>query len=399
MNSKERVLSAIKFKGIDRLPRMFRSLGFVAKELMKYFKIGDEKDQFLFERNYKKLVNALGIDYWSSGCSIGKFSTFVPAYKGPALEFEDNNYYSAVGIPTAPKTIEKYDYTFTEIISNPLANAESPEEIEGFLTSKLDYFDYKNLVNNIDRLHSAGIFGSDNDKQEPDDIMENFSIERLSSEKDNFICMGNSLNNSFMLCCYLRGMDKFLFDLAGNIKMAEAVVKEVGTFVLEYNKRYLGSPGIVGEYFATWDDVAMQGGMMFAPSDFKKFFLPIWKDLISMVKSKNMIFSWHCCGNVNDVLPLMIDAGIDVFDVLQTSARNMKLDKFYSKFGRSVCVHGGIDVQKLLFSGTEKEIRQEVKKIKELWGTRGGIIAGPSHEIVPGTPIENILVLYNELSG
>jgi len=97
-------------------------------------------------------------------------------------------------------------------------------------------------------------------------------------------------------------MDKFLLDLAGNIKMAEAVVKEVGTFVLEYNKRYLESPGIVGEYFATWDDVAMQGGMMFAPTDFKKYFLPIWKSLISMVKSKNMIFSWHCCGNANDVL-------------------------------------------------------------------------------------------------
>ncbi|GAJ22721.1 unnamed protein product, partial [marine sediment metagenome] len=61
-----------------------------------------------------------------------------------------------------------------------------------------------------------------------------------------------------------------------------------------------------------------------SPELFKKYFLPIYKKLIENVKKYNLFFGWHCCGSVHDVLPLMIDAGIDVFDVVQTSARDME---------------------------------------------------------------------------
>jgi uroporphyrinogen decarboxylase len=179
--------------------------------------------------------------------------------------------------------------------------------------------------------------------------------------------------------------------------MAEAIANEVKDFVLEFNKRYLNGAAGRCEYFACWDDVAMQNGLMFPPKDFIKYFLPVWKELISMVKSAGMFFSWHCCGNVNEVLPIMIDAGIDVFDVVQTSAKDMEIEKFYKNFGKSICIHGGIDVQKLLASGSHYEIREEVKKIRNLWGKNGGIIIGPSHEIVPETDIENVLTLYDEL--
>ena len=169
--------------------------------------------------------------------------------------------------------------------------------------------------------------------------------------------------------------------------------------MVEFNRRSLEEAKIKPMIFAAWDDVAGQQGMMFSPELFKKYFLPIWKELISMAKKKELYFIWHCCGNVEEILPMMIDAGIDVFDVLQTSARNMEIEKFYKRFGKRVCVHGGIDVQKILVSGTARQIKEEVKKIKDLWGNRGGIIMGPSHEIVPGTPLENVLLLYETLKG
>jgi uroporphyrinogen decarboxylase len=124
--------------------------------------------------------------------------------------------------------------------------------------------------------------------------------------------------------------------------------------------------------------------------------LPYWKRIISMAKSKGLIFNWHCCGNINEVLPMMIDSGIDVFDVVQTSARDMEIEKFYKKFGRSVCINGAVDVQKLLVGKKPVDVREEVTKIKELWGLGGGLILGPSHEALPETPIENILAIYED---
>ena len=92
----------------------------------------------------------------------------------------------------------------------------------------------------------------------------------------------------------------------------------------------------------------------------------------------------------------MIDAGIDVFDVVQTSAKDMELEKIHKLYGEDVCLHGGIDIQKLLVEKTVKEIEEEIKKVKDLWGTKGGMILAPSHEILPGTPIENVLAIYKK---
>ena len=94
----------------------------------------------------------------------------------------------------------------------------------------------------------------------------------------------------------------------------------------------------------------------------------------------------------------MIDAGIDVFDVVQTSAKDMELEKMYKLYGEKVCLHGGMDVQKLLVEKKPEEIKEEVKKVIDLWGNRGGIILAPSHETLPDTPVENILAIYEAIN-
>jgi uroporphyrinogen decarboxylase len=210
--------------------------------------------------------------------------------------------------------------------------------------------------------------------------------------------MGN-LAHLFMICWALRGYEQFLTDLAFNIKFAKKLINEVCGFAIEYTRRELDAFGNVAEYFGTADDVAGQYGMLFSPEIFKKYFLPHYKKLISLVKSHGVIFSWHCCGSIHKVLPMMIDAGINVFDVVQTSAKNMELENIYRIYGKDVCIHGGVDVQNLLIFKRPIEIKEEVKKVKNLWGNRGGVIVAPSHEALPETPIENILALYEELNS
>ena len=92
----------------------------------------------------------------------------------------------------------------------------------------------------------------------------------------------------------------------------------------------------------------------------------------------------------------MIEAGIDIFNVVQTSAKDMEIQNLYRKYAKDVCLCGAIDSQKLLIKGKPKDIKEEVKKIKDLWYNKGGILLGPSHEVTPDTPIENILAIYND---
>jgi len=75
----------------------------------------------------------------------------------------------------------------------------------------------------------------------------------------------------------------------------------------------------------------------------------------------------------------------------------MTIENVHRLYGNHVCLHGGLDVQKLLVEKSTQEVRDEVRKIMDLWGKRGGIILAPSHETLPDTPIENVLAIYETL--
>jgi len=222
------------------------------------------------------------------------------------------------------------------------------------------------------------------------------AYDSLRQAGEDFICMG-LLNNPFMICCYMRGMEQFLVDLALDRRLAEKIIGEVSEFCLEFNRRELASFGAQAEVYAMWDDVAGQDGLLFSPKLFDRYFLPIYRQLVETSKRYGLLFNWHCCGSVHQALPAMIDAGIDIFDVAQTSAREMDLENLYRLYGKRVCLHGAVDVQKLLVYGSPAQVKKEVHKIIELWGQRGGIIVAPSHEAVPETPLENMLAIYEPI--
>lgn len=370
LSSKDRIINAIKFKSVDRIPKTFRATETATLRLSEYFELKDPSDAV---GNRKELIKKLGADRWSSGCRLDKFAVFLPEYNGPTASapyIEDDQYYYTIGINTVNCDVSPFFG-----VNPPLADAENPGDIkEGFLTSKLKYYDFSKMINRYkdDRIN----------------------LENIKKDTDSIISIGN-LTTVYMICAFLRGTENFLIDMVANKKLAEKIVDEVSTFCLEYANLELEHFGDRAEYYGTWDDVAGQDSMMFAPELFRKYFLPVYKKLIENVKKHNIIFGFHVCGSVHELLPDMIDAGIDVFDVVQTSAKDMDLKTVYKLYGKDVCIHGGIDVQKVLLNCKPAEIKEEVNKINDLWGNCGGVIIAPSHLILPETPIENILAVYD----
>ncbi len=386
MKAKDRVLAAIKFKGVDKIPATYKGLEPLTKKILKYFNIHYEGSMDAFaarKENRKKFLNLIGADFWSDGSRISKFTSFTPTYNGepPKPPFvKEPLFWYTLGIGTILKRVDEYDYEYPLYTNPPLGAIESENDIgKDFLTKKLDLFDFKNYTNRV--LIEEDV---------PDLSYQN------SVGDDDFICFG-TLNSIFMICCYLRGTEKFLLDLVCNKRLAEKIIDEVGQFCIEFNKRELAGFGSKAEFYCSFDDFAGQSGLLISPDLFKKYFLPLYIELIENVKKKNLIYTWHCCGSVHDILPHMIEAGIDVFNVCQTSARNMELEKVYKLYGSKVCIHGAIDVQSLLSTKTSKEVREEIKRIKELWSNNGGIIISPSHEALPETPVENILAIYESI--
>ena len=101
----------------------------------------------------------------------------------------------------------------------------------------------------------------------------------------------------------------------------------------------------------------------------------------------------HLCGNVMDIIPDLIEIGLDILNPVQPLA--MPIDVLSDRFGGRLCFYGGLDVQSVLPHGSPQDVADEVEHlVRALGGFGGGYIGGTSHTILPDTPAQNIVAAF-----
>ncbi|MGE5527536.1 MAG: uroporphyrinogen decarboxylase family protein, partial [Patescibacteria group bacterium] len=142
------------------------------------------------------------------------------------------------------------------------------------------------------------------------------------------------------------------------------------------------------------DDYATQRGLLMSLAMWREFFREPTRRLVEMAHAFGAKVLFHCCGAVHDLIPELIELGIEVLDPVQTSACGMEPARLKEEFGRSLAFHGGVNTQHTLPHGTVEDVRREVFRLRETLGRGGGYIMAPCHLIQSDVPLENILALY-----
>jgi uroporphyrinogen decarboxylase len=102
----------------------------------------------------------------------------------------------------------------------------------------------------------------------------------------------------------------------------------------------------------------------------------------------------HTCGSIYKLLPDLIDAGVDILNPVQVSAKNMDTSRLKSEFGDRLTFWGAIDTQQVLPMGSENDVEQEVhRRITDL-ALGGGYVLAPVHNIQADVPAENVVTMY-----
>jgi uroporphyrinogen decarboxylase len=355
--NKERVLNAIRHNDVDRLPLMYRALPEVHKKMIRRY--GFQTD---IEDCWMGLMDEMGFDLFSGGNGIGKFTKFKPRYKGPVhTRSTDNNLFYTFGIDSF---LDPVSGSLNYLVNKDFAKIDSEDKISRYHFPETGDFEYR---------------------------WTNPPVELMDR---HFLGTG-TLNSLFMIAMYLRGAEQLMVELMSNRRLAASYIDRIGQFILEFTERTLESNRGYLEFYALWDDLAMQQNLMIPYHTFREFFLPWYRKIFAMAKKHGLITYFHICGNANEVINDLIDIGVDILDPVQTSARNMSIDRLKEKYGDNICFHGGIDVQRLLPFGSPEDISSYIKWVADLFGNRGGIIIGPSHDITVDTPLENIEAIYN----
>jgi uroporphyrinogen decarboxylase len=143
------------------------------------------------------------------------------------------------------------------------------------------------------------------------------------------------------------------------------------------------------------DDVAAHTGMWMSPANYRKYIKPRHAQIIRFIKKRTKAkIIHHCCGACRDIIPDLIEIGVDVLNPTQTSSTGMDAFQLKQDFGNDITFWGGIDVIHLLPFGTPKDVEREVKRHINALAPSGGYVFSPSHIIPLGTPPENVLTMY-----
>jgi uroporphyrinogen decarboxylase len=217
---------------------------------------------------------------------------------------------------------------------------------------------------------------------------------KLETYGDSVWVTGSCRCTLFESAWYLRGMDQLFMDMMLNPEYAHALFEKIMAY-----PRALLSEFIRMGVDMVWvgDDVATQRGMLMSPEMWRTYIKPQYASLISELKTlrPEIKIAYHSCGNCRDVIPELIEIGIDVLHPIQPKAMDPVLVK--RDFGNRIVLFGGMDIQEIMPFGDTETVEREVDRLIEGCSPGGGFILAGAHHLQADTPTENILAFYRRV--
>lgn len=112
------------------------------------------------------------------------------------------------------------------------------------------------------------------------------------------------------------------------------------------------------------DDYANNDSIFMQKSIWRRIIRPHLKRVVDAVHGCNMLYEHHSCGKVRDLIPDLIELGIDALNPVQIQNNPVELKKMYKD---KLCLCGGFDNQGILdrVDVTEQEIKDSMRKTLE----------------------------------
>jgi uroporphyrinogen decarboxylase len=193
--------------------------------------------------------------------------------------------------------------------------------------------------------------------------------------------------------------DNFFMLLAGEPQQAHAFLDRLVEIHLANLEKFLAAVGDSIDIVQFGDDLGMQTGPQISAAMYREFFKPrhsrMWKRAKQLANVKVML---HCCGGVRELLPDLIDAGLDAINPVQISCRGMEARGLKADFGKDIVFWGGgCDTQTILPQGTPAAVRDHVKQQVEIMRQGGGFVFQQVHNIMANVPPQNVVTMFEAI--
>lgn len=404
MTSRERVLNAIDHKQSDRIPL---DLGSTPSSGISAIAYNNLKKHLGYADGHTRVYDVVQQVVQVEDPIIEKFGVDVLDI-GRTFNVEDDDWYDvklADGStaqwpswfhPVREGTEQRfYDEKGTLI-------ARMPDGATFFDQGNFPYLDdypenYEGLDNAMQKVlwsrlvHSPWDHGGEPDFYKK---LRSHALElRKNTDKALMIVCGCNL---FEWGTFLRRMDNFLMDIYCDQENVEELLDQLLSRHLATLEKVCNAVGDVVDIIRFGDDLGMDTGMFMSKDHYRKLFKPRHAQLCDYVhKHSSMHTFLHSCGSIYPIIDDLIDAGFEILNPIQTSARQMEPAVLKKEFGDSITFWGGgCNTRTVLNRSTPQEVYDYTYRTIETFAPNGGFVFNQEHNIMPDVPPENIVAMY-----
>jgi len=205
----------------------------------------------------------------------------------------------------------------------------------------------------------------------------------------------------FEMGCRVRGTEQFLMDLVLEPELAQALLDRFVEIKIQFFQAAAQQIGPYVQFVREGDDVAGQESLLISPQIYRDCIKPRHQQLFAAQRKAfpDPFYVWfHTDGAIYDLLPDLIDIGVDILNPLQLTAKGMDAQTIKAKYGRDLSFWGGgVNTQQILPRGTPEQVRQDVTQRIQILKKEGGFVFGTVHNIQDDVPAENLLAMLEAL--
>ena len=405
MTRRERVLASINHKNTGSLPMDLGSnvsagiSGMAYGNLRKYLGItnGHNRIYDVVQQVAQPEIEVLDI--------IGADCLDV----GRVYNVEDSDWYdvtlsdgTAAQWPSWFKPVHNPDGSYDYFDEEGIHIARMPK---GGMCFDQQYFPYKDDIpdnmNDLDKQMSRVIWSTlvhspwDHAGEDHfyEDLRRRCLVLRESTDRALMITCGCNL---FEWGTFLRGMVNYLMDIESEpdfiIELNEALMERH----LESLRKTCEAVGDVVDILRFGDDLGMNTGIFMSREKYCELFKPYHTKLNEYVHThSNMKTFLHSCGSISPIMGDLIDAGYDIINPVQTTAKDMDPAMLKREFGKDITFWGGgCNTRSVLNHGTPQEVYDYSRRMIDIFFQDGGFVFNQEHNILGDVPPENIMAMY-----
>jgi len=394
MTPRERIVAAIRHQPTDLLPIDFggmRSTGIAAiayNKLKQHLgleggptKVYDifqqlaEPEEVVLRRlggdvvQLHRLEPSFGISIleWKEDLLPDGSPCLTPLGLNPTMMPNGDRFILADGKPIASMSNGSLYYT---PLDHPLANAETPADIDAFEFPRITTAELEFLGVNAKRMYEETDYA----------ILGAFG--------------GNILEGGQMLF----GYERFMYLLAANPALVHYFCEKMTAAYLDDLEMYLDAVGDYIQIIQMGDDLGTQAGPQMSIAMYREMIKPYQARQYRYIRerSSSVAVFLHCCGSIYEYLADLIDAGVQIINPVQITAAGMDPVRLKRDFGKDICFWGGgARMQTTALTATVNELKREVRELIEIFAPGSGFVFNQCHNLLANIPPEKVLAIYD----